>query len=67
MGYTGAMGTMLMDEIAGVCARAEGRFTRIRTDLGKIETEIGKAQDWLSRVQDKVDGLERLVWQLLAS
>ena len=45
MGYTGAMGTMLMDEIAGVCEMAEGKFIIIRTDLGKVETEVGKAHD----------------------
>ena len=37
MGYTGAVGTMLMDEIAGVCERAEGWFTSIRTDISKVE------------------------------
>ena len=45
MGYTGAVGTMLMDKIARVCERAEGRFTGIRTDLSKVETELGKACD----------------------
>ena len=29
MGYTGAVGTMLMDEVVGVCGRAEERFTSI--------------------------------------
>ena len=29
MGYTGAVGTMLMDEIARVCGQAEERFTSI--------------------------------------
>ena len=40
MGYTGAVGTMLMDEMAGICGRAEERFTGIRTDIGKLETEL---------------------------
>ena len=34
MGYAGAVRTMLMDEMAGVCGRAEERFTGIRTDIG---------------------------------
>ena len=38
MGYTGAVETMLMDEIARVCEQAEGRFTGIQTDIGKVET-----------------------------
>ena len=58
MGYTGAVGTMLMDEMAGICGRAEERFTGIRTDIGKLETELLKAQDWSARVQDQIDGLE---------
>ena len=27
MGYTGAIGMMLMDEMAGICGQAEERFT----------------------------------------
>ena len=41
MGYSGAIGTMLMDEMAGVCGRAEERFTGIRTDISKLETDTG--------------------------
>ena len=48
MGYTSAVGTMLMDELAGVCERNEERFTGVRTDLGKVEEEIRKAHDWSS-------------------
>ena len=29
MGYTGAIGMMLMDEMVGICGRAEERFTSI--------------------------------------
>ena len=67
MGYTGAMGTMLMDEMAGICGRAEERFTGIRTDIGKLETELLKARDWSARAQDQIDGLETHVRQLEAS
>ena len=67
MGYTGAIGTMLMDEMAGICGRTEGRFTGIRTDIGKLETELLKAQDWSARVQDQIDGLETPVHWLEAS
>ena len=58
MGYTSAVETMLMDEMAGICGRAEERFTGIRTDIGKLETELLKAQDWSARAQDLIDGLE---------
>ena len=67
MGYTGAVGTMLMDEMAGICGRAEERFTSIRTDIGKLETELLKARDWSVRAQDQIDGLETHVCRLEAS
>ena len=64
MGYSGAVGTMLMDEMAGVCGRAEERFTGIRTDIGKLETELLKAWDW-SACQDVVQP-SRLLPSLLS-
>ena len=67
MGYSAAIGTMLMDELAGVCERNEERFTGVRTDLGKVEEEIGKARDWSTRVQEQVDALETNVRRLEAS
>ena len=67
MGYSAAIGTVLMDELAGVCERNEERFTRVRTDLGKVEEELGKARDWSTRVQEQVDTLETNVWRLEAS
>ena len=39
-------------EMAGICERVEGRFTGIRTDIGKLEMELLKAHDWSARVQD---------------
>ena len=67
MGYTSAVGTMLMDEMVGICCRAEERFTGIWTDIGKLETELLKARDWSARVQDQIDGLETHVHRLEAS
>ena len=67
MGYTGATGTMLMDEMAGICRRAEERFTGIQTDIGKLETELLKARDWSARVQDQINGLETHVCRLEVS
>ena len=67
MGYTSAIGTMLMDEMAGICGRAEERFTGIRTDISKLETELLKAWDWSARAQDQIDGLETHVHRLEAS
>ena len=67
MGYTGAIGMMFMDEMAGICGRAEERFTGIRTDIGKLETELLKAWDWSARAQDQIEGLETHVHRLEAS
>ena len=74
MGYAGAMGTILMDEVARVCEQAKGRFTSIWTDISKVEMELGKAQDWSSQAQDEIDwpwdkiaGLEVLVQRLEGS
>ena len=53
--------------MVGICKRAEGRFTGIRTDIGKLETELLKAQDWSARAQDQIDGLETQVHRLEAS
>ena len=67
MGYTGAVGMMLMDEMVGICGRAEERFTSIQTDIGKLETELLKAHDWSARAQDQIDGLETHIHQLEVS
>ena len=67
MGYSAAIGTVLMDELAGVCERNKERFTGVCTDLGKVEEELGKARDWSTRVQEQVDALETNVWRLEAS
>ena len=67
MGYSAAIGTVLMDELAGVCERNEERFTGVHTDLGKVEEELGKARDWSTHVQEQVDALETNVRRLEAS
>ena len=67
MGYTGAVGTMLMDEMVGICGRAEERFTGIWMDIGKLEMELLKAHDWSARAQDQIDRLEVHIHQLEAS
>ena len=67
MGYSGAVGMVLMDEMAGICGRAEERFTGIRTDIGKLETELLKAWDWSARAQDQINGLETHMCRLEAS
>ena len=67
MGYSAAIGMVLMDELAGVCKRNEEQFTGVCTNLGKVEEELGKARDWLTRVQEQVDALETNIRRLEAS
>ena len=67
MGYTGAVGMMLIDEMAGICGRVEERFTSIRMDISKLEMELLKARDWSTRAQDQIDGLETHIHRLEAS
>ena len=67
MGYTSAIGMMLMDEMAGICRRVEERFTGIWTDIGKLETELLKARDWSARAQDQINGLETHIHRLEVS
>ena len=40
IGYSAAIGMMLIGEMASHCERSEVRFTRVRTDLGKVEAEL---------------------------
>ena len=67
MGYTGAVGMMLIDEMAGVCGRVEERFTGIRMDISKLEMELLKACNWSTRAQDQIDRLETHIHWLEAS
>ena len=67
MGYSAAIGTMLVDEIARFSARVEEKHTGVRTDLGKVEAELVRAHDWSRDVGEKMEALERQNRQLLAS
>ena len=39
MGYSAAMGTIVMDELASLCERVEARFTGVHTNLGIVEND----------------------------
>ena len=67
MGYTGAIGTMLMDEMAGVCGRAEERFTGIQMDTmvnnmnGLLELNCQMIQHILQLRMSQVHGWGNLI------
>ena len=40
MGYTGAVGVMLMDELVGACERSKEHFMEVRIDLSRVECDV---------------------------
>ena len=58
MGYSAAMGTLVMDELASTCERAEAQFTGVRTDLGIVENDTAIIQDWVRVMGDQLDGMD---------
>ena len=56
MGYAAAMGTIVTDELASVCGRAEVRFTRVRTDLGIVENNTAILKDRVRVLTDRLEG-----------
>ena len=61
MGYTGSVGVMLMDELAGVCEWSEERFTMVRTDLGRVEQDVARGRRWSAKAQEEITSLENRV------
>ena len=61
MGYSGAVGVMLMDKLAGVCERSEERFTEVRTDLGRVEQDVVRGRRWSAEAQEEITSLENRV------
>ena len=58
LGYTAAMGTIVMDELASVCGRVEVRFTGVRTDLGIVENDTAILKDWVRMLTDLLEGYD---------
>ena len=58
MGYSSAIGTMVLDEVAVVNEESERRMDVIVTDLGKVERDIEKGHDWSKDVTETLRGME---------
>ena len=56
MGYSAAVGTLVMDELASTCERTEARFTGVHTDLGIIENDTAIVKDQVRILGDWMDG-----------
>ena len=58
MGYAGAIGAMVLDEVAATNERSDNRMDAIVTDLGKVERDIEKGHDWSKDVTETLRGME---------
>ena len=58
MGYAAAVGTIVMDELASTCERAEVRFTGVRTDLGIVENDTAILKDRVRRLTEQLEGYD---------
>ena len=64
LGYAAAVETIVMDELASVCGRAEVRFTRVRTDLGIVENDTTILKDRVRMFGERLDGHDVEVRQM---
>ena len=67
MGYSAAVGTLVMDELASTCERAEVRFTGVCTDLGIVENDTAIVQDRVRVLGDWMDGTDVELHQMRAN
>ena len=58
LGYAAAVGTIVMDELASVCRRAEARFTGVRTDLGIVENDTAILKDRVRLLMERLEGYD---------
>ena len=58
LGYAAAVGTIVMDELASVCGRAEVRFTGVRTDLGIVENDTAILKDRVRLLTERLEGYD---------
>ena len=55
LGYAAVVGTIVMDELASACGRAEVRFTRVCTDLGIVENDTAILKDQVRMFGEQLD------------
>ena len=58
LGYAAAVGTVVMDELASTCERAEVRFTRVRTNLGILENDTAILKDRVRLLTERLEGYD---------
>lgn len=58
MGYSGAVGMMVLDEVAFLNERLENRIDWLSTDLTKVENKVKVGQVWSRGANELIDALE---------
>ena len=58
LGYAAAVGTIVMDELASTCERAEARFTGVRTDIGILESDTAILKDRVRLLTERLEGYD---------
>ena len=58
LGYAAAVGTLVMNELASTCERAEVRFTGVRTDLGIVENDAAILKDRAWLLTERLEGCD---------
>ena len=54
MGYTAAVGTMLMDEVASLTERADARVEWVQTSVAALERDVDRGHQWSRTMNERV-------------
>ena len=66
MGYSGAVGTMVLDEVASLNEWSESQMNTIVTDLGKLERDVDRGHDWSRECTESMRQIEVDIGGLMA-
>ena len=58
MGYTAAVGTMLLDEVASLTERADARVEWVHTSVKVLERDLDRSRQWSARTEERIKQLE---------
>ena len=64
MGYTAAVGTMLLDEVASLTEQADARVEWVQTSVAALEQDVDRGHQWSMRTNTRIGALEERVEQL---
>ena len=58
MGYTAAVGTMLLDEVASLTEQADARVEWVHTSVKVVERDLDRSRQWSARTEERIEQLE---------